>query len=104
MLTGTLTCRILYVYYGAMAYMWMFKPADMLRNFDFISAGDATTFNLGGWCGASMATIAALFMDDGHWRNILAFDWRLYSVSGPDTIAEKLCSAQTNANSHGSVW
>lgn len=47
--------------------------------------------------GADREAIAALFMDDGHWRNILAFDWQLYSVSGPDTIAEKLCSAQTNA-------
>ncbi len=32
---------------------------------------------------------AGLFLEDGHWRDILAFDWTLDSVSGRDAIAAK---------------
>ncbi|MBO6948906.1 MAG: NAD(P)/FAD-dependent oxidoreductase [Rhodospirillales bacterium] len=47
--------------------------------------------------GNDQEAIAALFLDDGHWRDILAFSWDLYSVSGPEAIAEKICSAQADA-------
>lgn len=47
--------------------------------------------------GSDSGAIAQLFLDDGHWRDILSFDWRLESVSGPDTIAEKLIRTQTTA-------
>ena len=33
---------------------------------------------------------ASLFMDDGHWRDLIAFDWNIDTVSGPDAIADKL--------------
>jgi len=33
---------------------------------------------------------AALFMQDGHWRDLIAFDWTIDTVSGPDAITAKL--------------
>ena len=40
---------------------------------------------------------AGLFMRDGHWRDILAFDWNFGTVSGPDAIADKLQRTQSTA-------
>ena len=60
MLTGQLTCRI-HVYYGAMAYVDP-KPADMLNNFDFINTDEPTAHIMGGWAGATFATVSCLFM------------------------------------------
>ena len=34
--------------------------------------------------------LAALFEDDSHWRDIVAFSWDMETVSGADAIAEKL--------------
>lgn len=51
--------------------------------------------------GADRKAIAALFLGDGHWRDILSFDWRLESVSGPEVIAEKLCRTQVTAKASG---
>merc|ERR1712185_842947 len=36
------------------------------------------------------AALAALFEDDSHWRDIVAFSWDMETVSGTDAIAEKL--------------
>ena len=36
------------------------------------------------------ASAAGLFMPDGHWRDVLAFAWRLRTVSGGPSIAEAL--------------
>jgi len=36
------------------------------------------------------AAIAHLIAADGHWRDVLAFSWRLQTVSGPSTIADAL--------------
>ena len=33
---------------------------------------------------------AALFIDDGHWRDVLAFDWDLATTSGRDAISARL--------------
>ena len=43
------------------------------------------------------AEAAALFMEDGHWRDILSFDWRISTVSGPAAIAEKLAATLDTA-------
>ena len=40
---------------------------------------------------------AGLFLNDGHWRDILAFGWTLDSVSGRDAIAKKLGQTITSA-------
>ncbi|MEC7123873.1 MAG: NAD(P)/FAD-dependent oxidoreductase, partial [Pseudomonadota bacterium] len=34
--------------------------------------------------------LAALFEDDSHWRDIVAFSWDMETVSGADAIAENL--------------
>src|SRR5215217_2594316 len=36
------------------------------------------------------ARIAALFADECHWRDILAFTWDLRTASGADAIAERM--------------
>ena len=36
------------------------------------------------------AAIAALFQDDGHWRDVLAFGWQIETLSGSANIAGKL--------------
>src|SRR5919198_2865304 len=36
------------------------------------------------------AALAALFRADGHWRDVLAFSWRIRSVGGCDAIAAQL--------------
>lgn len=52
------------------------------------------------WLGAFEAALAsgdpaalhALFADECHWRDVLAFDWDMHTVSGAATIAERLVS------------
>src|SRR6267378_6662681 len=36
------------------------------------------------------AALAALFRADGHWRDVLAFSWRIRTVSGSAAIAAQL--------------
>ena len=36
--------------------------------------------------------LAALFHNDSHWRDLLAFTWNIETVSGPAVIAESLCA------------
>src|ERR671931_880673 len=36
------------------------------------------------------AALAALFRSDGHWRDVLAFSWRIRTVSGAQAIAAQL--------------
>jgi lactate dehydrogenase-like 2-hydroxyacid dehydrogenase len=45
------------------------------------------------------AALAELFHPDSHWRDVLAFTWRIGTVSGREAIASQLrdFSAQTNA-------
>ena len=35
-------------------------------------------------------TAAPLFLQNGHWRDLIAFNWNIDTVSGPDAIAKKL--------------
>ncbi|HWT08577.1 MAG TPA: NAD(P)/FAD-dependent oxidoreductase, partial [Roseomonas sp.] len=44
-----------------------------------VAAGDATR-------------VAALFAPECHWRDLLAFDWDLHTLSGAQTIADRLVS------------
>src|ERR1700712_3813269 len=38
------------------------------------------------------AQVAALFANDCHWRDILAFTWNLHTTSGAAAIAKRLTS------------
>jgi hypothetical protein len=42
--------------------------------------------------GTDRGGLAALFLDDCHWRDLLAFTWNIETVSGPAIIAESLCA------------
>ena len=45
--------------------------------------------------------IAALFHQDSHWRDILAFTWHLTPLAGRDTIAARLAAEQAHTGAHG---
>ena len=47
------------------------------------------------------AQIAALFADECHWRDIIAFTWDLRSASGANSIAERMAAAQTSVAAYG---
>jgi cation diffusion facilitator CzcD-associated flavoprotein CzcO len=47
------------------------------------------------------ARIAALFHDDSHWRDVLAFTWDLTPMAGRDAIAARLAAEQGRAAAHG---
>ena len=46
-------------------------------------------------------TIASLFHQDCHWRDILAFTWHFSSAQGADNVAARLASAQQRTAAHG---
>jgi cation diffusion facilitator CzcD-associated flavoprotein CzcO len=45
--------------------------------------------------------IGALFHDDCHWRDVLAFTWNLTPVAGQDDVATRLAAEQTRTAAHG---
>jgi cation diffusion facilitator CzcD-associated flavoprotein CzcO len=47
------------------------------------------------------ARISALFHEESHWRDILAFTWHLTSVEGRDGIAGRLAAEQTRTAARG---
>ena len=47
------------------------------------------------------ARIGALFHDDSHWRDILAFTWHLTSAAGRESIAARLAAAQARTAAQG---
>ena len=47
------------------------------------------------------ARIAALFHQDCHWRDILAFTWHLTSAEGRDDVAARLAADQERTGAHG---
>jgi putative flavoprotein involved in K+ transport len=47
------------------------------------------------------ARIGALFHEDSHWRDILAFTWDLTSAAGRDAIADRLAAAQARTAARG---
>ena len=47
------------------------------------------------------ARIGALFHEDSHWRDILAFTWDMTSVAGRESIAARLTAAQARTPQGG---
>ncbi|TCZ64802.1 flavin-containing monooxygenase [Roseicella aquatilis] len=45
--------------------------------------------------------IGALFHEDSHWRDILAFTWTFSSAAGRDSIAARLLAEQARTAAHG---
>ena len=45
--------------------------------------------------------IGALFHQDSHWRDILAFTWHFSSAQGPDAIGARLAAEQARTGAHG---
>ncbi len=50
---------------------------------------------------ASASRIAALFHDESHWHDILAFTWHITPVAGQQEIATRLATAQPTVGAHG---
>jgi hypothetical protein len=48
-----------------------------------------------------VASIAALFRHDAHWRDVLAFTWHLTPVAGHKAIAARLAQEQERAHVRG---
>lgn len=48
-----------------------------------------------------VARIGALFHEDCHWRDILAFTWNLSSAQGRDSVAAHLAAGQERIGAHG---
>lgn len=47
------------------------------------------------------AKIAALFHEESHWRDVLAFTWHMTPIEGRDTLAARLAAEQGRTNAHG---
>ena len=47
------------------------------------------------------ARIGALFHQDCHWHDILAFTWHMTPVAGRDNVAERLAADQRRTAAHG---
>ena len=47
------------------------------------------------------AQIGALFHQDSHWRDVLAFTWHMTPVAGRDAIATRLAAEQIRTGAHG---
>ncbi len=45
--------------------------------------------------------IGALFHDDCHWRDVLAFTWHFTAVEGRENVAARLAAQQEHAAAHG---
>ncbi|MDO9713213.1 flavin-containing monooxygenase [Paracraurococcus lichenis] len=62
-----------------------------------------------GWLGAfegalasrDASRVAALFHEDSHWRDVLAFTWTYASAAGRDAIAARLVMSQARTAAHG---
>ncbi|MDB5403606.1 MAG: hapE 2, partial [Rhodopila sp.] len=47
------------------------------------------------------ARIGALFHQDCHWRDVLAFTWHLTPSQGRDNVATRLAAEQERTGAHG---
>ena len=47
------------------------------------------------------AGIAALFHEESHWRDVLAFTWHYTPIAGRDAIAHRLVAQQSTTAAHG---
>lgn len=74
-----------------------------------LPAGDAAREAVAAWAADFDAALAAgdiaaaaeLFDADGHWRDVLAFDWDIVTVSGRDALRERLAARLKAARPHG---
>jgi putative flavoprotein involved in K+ transport len=51
--------------------------------------------------GGRAEALAALFAEDCHWRDVLAFEWDMHTVSGAAAIAARLMRLAGSASPHG---
>ncbi len=49
----------------------------------------------------NQAEIGALFHDDCHWRDVLAFTWHITPVAGREAVADRLAAEQGRTGAHG---
>ncbi len=76
---------------------------------DGILTGTATDAPVKAWLAdfaaaieaADAARLASLFAQESHWRDLLAFDWDLRTVSGASAIAERLAARLGALAPHG---
>jgi len=74
----------------------------MLTNSSVTAAAEAWLDAFGAAIASGeVARIAALFAEDCHWRDILAFTWDLRTVSGATTVADRLVPTLASMAPHG---
>lgn len=82
---------------------------DFDRSFHEFQLAEDARRSAAGWLEAfetalasrDAARIGALFHEDSHWRDVLAFTWHMTPVAGRDSIAARLAAAQARAAAHG---
>jgi hypothetical protein len=74
-----------------------FQPAEQARRF---ADGWLTAFETA-LVSQDAARIGALFHQDCHWRDVLAFTWHLTSAEGRENVAARLAVEQERTAAHG---
>ncbi len=74
-----------------------FQAAEQARR----SAEDWLAAVERGLISRDVALIGALFHQDCHWRDVLAFTWHLTPVEGRDNVATRLAAEQQHTGAHG---
>ena len=72
-------------------------------------AGQSTQAHVEQWLGqlnvalhsANQASVASLFAQDGHWRDLFAFTWSITPCQGPDAIAALMVEKQATVKARG---
>lgn len=81
---------------------------DLDQSFEEFQAARRTRAQAAAWLAdfeaalrsADAARIAALFHEDSHWRDVLAFTWHLTPLAGRDVIAARLAAEQARTGAH----
>lgn len=77
---------------------WLeFQAAQQKRRAveDWLAAFEATL------AAGDLAAVGALFHQDSHWRDVLAFTWHLTPIAGANAIAARLVAEQAHTEAHG---
>ena len=74
-----------------------FQAVELVRRFaeDWLAAFESALAS------RDPTRIGALFHEDSHWRDILAFTWHLTAVEGRNDIATRLAGEQQRTGAHG---
>ena len=74
-----------------------FQAAEQIRNSaeDWLAAFETALVS------RDVTLLGALFHQDCHWRDILAFTWHLTSFEGPNNVAMRLAAEQGRVAAHG---